>query len=533
MIRAVRLPLLLLSLLAGCGQVPGSLTSSALTLPLMGDDDKDTAAPAPALGDDVVVIAVIDSNINPYHWDYLAAKMPGDALPLEQDPATWLPGHPGASVFKSYEALPLTLDANNAEASTSNLHDKDLAEWSKIQYSEGNTNADVHYYWFPGTKIVGHIAFGGSGAIDTWAASSHGIGTSSVSAGNIHGTCPHCVIVYVHGTEEQANQWVSQQDWIDLQSNSFGHSLIGGPVRDLVYAQSDTDLQRRTVERGQSIFFSAGNGLANDFSAPQINLVSSEKGPDWIITVGAIEPASSGSFSGHGKPADVSSLGDQYPSAYGDADTTTNEGGFGGTSNATPVVAGIYGESLYRIRKAIGSKRVQKDGVIAEGSAGCGAANANCALADGKLTVHELREALFRAARYTEAGTVVGSSLVGEYLEIPGTSNVKELEFLSEGHGSYYGRFKGEDTYEEEIARVVGYAHGDWYEEQDADQRDWMVADSICRQGGWGEWAYGYSPLFSAPAPSPEWPVRTWMTEVCPSLLGGLVQAEKLAPPLL
>ena len=521
MLRPARHTLLPLVLLLGaCGQVPGALDKRA----------KADEVPAAAFGDDVVVIAVIDGGINPYHWDYLAATMPGSALPLDKDPATWLPGHPGAAGFKSYQALNLTLDAANPEASTSTLHDGDLAQWQKIVYSEGNTDADVNYYWFPGTKIIGHVAFGGSGPVDPWAASSHGIGTSSVSAGNIHGTCPNCVLVYVHGTVEQANEWVAKQDWIDLQSNSFGHSIVGGPVRDLVYAKSDTELQRQTTERGQSIFFSAGNGLANDFSVPQINLVSSEKGPDWIITVGAIEPSTSGSFSGHGKPADVSSLGDQYPSAAGSADTTTNTGGFGGTSNATPVVAGIYGEALYRIRKAIGSKRMQKDGVIAQGAAGCGAANPACALADGQLTVHELREALFRSARYTGTGTVVGSSLVGEYLEIPMSASVQELEFLSEGHGSYYGRFQGDETYEQEVARVVSYATGEWFEEQDPDQRDWMVADSLCRQGGWGEWAHGYAPLFPAPAPSPAWPVRTWLATVCPQVLGNLVTAEKLLP---
>ena len=522
MLRSARHTLLPIALLLGaCGQVPGNLDKRA----------KADEPATPVLADDVVVIAVIDSSINPYHWDYLAAKMPGSTLPLDKDPATWLPGHPGAAGFKSYQALNLTLDANNPETSTSDLHAGDLAEWQKITYSEGNTDADVNYYWMPGTKIIGHVAFGGAGPVDTWAASSHGVGTSSVSTGNIHGTCPSCVLVYVHGTVEQANEWVAKQDWIDLQTNSFGHSIVGGPVRDLVYAKSDTELQRQTVERGQSIFFSGGNGLANDFSVPHTNLVSSEKGPDWIITVGAISPEDGASYSGHGKPADLSSLGDGYPSAAGSADTTTSTGSFGGTSNATPVIAGLYGEALHRIRKAIGSKRMQRDGVIAEGKAGCGAANAACALADGKLTVHELREALFRSARYTGAGTTVGTSLVGLFVEIPLSASAAELEFLSEGHGSLMGRFAGDDNYEEELARITGYAAGDWFEEQNADQRDWMVADSLCRQGGWGEWDFGYAAQFEPPAPSPAWPLRTWFATACPGVLGALVTAEKAVLP--
>jgi hypothetical protein len=38
-------------------------------------------------GDDVTVIAVIDSGITPYHWDFLASKMPGASkLPLDSPP---------------------------------------------------------------------------------------------------------------------------------------------------------------------------------------------------------------------------------------------------------------------------------------------------------------------------------------------------------------------------------------------------------------------------------------------------------------
>jgi hypothetical protein len=509
-----------LALLAACGRIPG---------------DIDAKADAPGLKaiipDNAVVIAVVDGNINPYHWDYVGAKMPAHELPLDTDPGEWLPGHPGGAGFKSYQALRLSLDTEDPETTTADLHDEDINEWAQIQYSTGNTNADVNYYWFPGTKIIGHVAFGGSGSVDTYATTSHGVGTSSVSTGNIHGTCPSCLLVFVHGTVEQANEWVAKQDWIDLQTNSFGHSVVGGFVRDLIYAKSDTELQRQTVERGQSIFFSGGNGLINDFSVTHSNLFSSEKGPDWIITVGAISPDDGASFSGHGRPADISSLGDGYPSAASDQGTTTATGSFGGTSNAAPVIAGIYGEALVRLRQQLGSKRMQKDGVIAEGPAGCKAANPNCALADGKLTVHELREALFRSAQYTGTGVAVGTSLLGIYVTVPETENVAELEFLSEGHGSFMGKLLGKDNYEAEIQRVVGFADGSWFTEQDADQRDWMVADSLCRQGGWGSWDHGYAPLFAKPAPSPEWPVRTWLAEVCPSFLNAAVTAEKALLP--
>ena len=493
--------------------------------------------------DDAVVIAVIDSNINPYHWDYLAAKMPqagsADALPLDLDPATWLPGHPGAAAFKNYQPLNLTIDPTDPKADTAALATKDAAEWAKINYSEGTDNSDVSMYWIPNTKIIGHVAFSGAsigdplttailgsqtGPVNTFATDSHGIGTSSVSAGAIHGACPHCLIVYVHGTSEQANEWVAKQDWIDLQTNSWGLALA---YRDRAYAGSDTELQKTAVERGQQIFFSAGNGQENAFIVPNTTLQSSQEGPDWIVTVGATDSVDNSSPSGHGKPADISSVGDSYPSAYGNDGTASGEGTFSGTSNATPVIAGIYGEALYRLRKSwADSTRVQKDGVIATGPAGCKAANAACALADGKLTVHELREALYRSATYSDTGWNVGG--LGGITTIPFTESVPELEFLAEGHGNFRGRMDGAETYEAELARIVGFVDGSWFAEQDADQKDWMYAKSLCRQEVWGAWDHGqYNAAATAPSLDPTWPVRTWLMEACPFTIGALVAAEK------
>ncbi len=493
--------------------------------------------------DDVVVIAVIDSGINPYHWDYVGAYMPQhqnadptDDLPLDRDPAEWLPGHPGRAAFADYRPIRLTLDTEDPFRSTTELHAQDAAQWGLIRYSEGTRNDQVKMYWFPGTKIIGHVAFppgligdpvtsaalgSPSGTVDTWAAESHGIGTSSVSAGNIHGSCPNCLIVYVHGTSEQANEWVAQQDWIDLQTNSWGASFA---YRERAYAGSDTELQRQAVERGQQIFFSAGNGQANAFVAPNTTLMSSQEGPDWIVTVGAISPTDSSSYSGHGKPADIASIGSRYPSATGGGDMTTAQGNFSGTSNATPVVAGLYGEALYRLRRLLpGASRMQADGTIARGLMPCGAANPDCALADGALSVHELREALFRAAGYSD--TVWN---VGGLATLPATGNDAELEFMAEGHGSYRGRLDGDEAYLSEVDGIVGYVAGDWLEPVTQEQADWFAADSYCRQSVWGDWDYGYADIYDLPAADPDWPVRSFLTDLCPDLIGAAVEAERI-----
>lgn len=475
--------------------------------------------------DDVVVVAVVDSGFNPYHHDFQAALMPqaldADAsndLPLDKDPATWLRGHPGADAFASYNRLDLTTTHNDPGLVPNELHEKDAQQWAKVQTS---TPDAIHLSWIPGTKVVGAVTFGAG--TDGYASGSHGVGTSSVSVGNLFGTCPHCLLVFVDGLGEDANRWVESQDWIDLQTNSWGFSA-GVATRDRIYAHSDTDSQKAAVDRGQSIFFSAGNGVDGSFVATNPTLFSSQEGPDWITTVGAINP--DGSSPGSGKPADVASVGSDYPSAYG-ATNVTNGGGFGGTSNATPVTAGLYAEALHQLRQRMtGVSRLQQGGTIAVGDLPCGEANPDCALADGQLTVHELREALFRAAVYTEEGWDVG----GQTGPIPAT-NGPETTYLAEGHGSFWGRYLGDTEYESQVARIVGFADGSWHEEQDPDQAAWFVADSLCRQGGWGAWEHGYAQR-GLPVPDPDsaWPARTWFVEVCPTFLGAMVTVEKQLP---
>lgn len=495
----------------------------------LGNEGREPPGPGPTGSgiEDVVVVAVVDSGFNPYHHDFQAALMPqhlnddpGDDLPLDQDPSTWVPGYPAPSAFASFDRLNLTQTAGTRDAVPNELHEADAKEWEKVRQTTLDGVDQVHMRWVPGTKVIGAITFGSG---DGYASGSHGVGTSSVSVGNLYGTCPHCLLVFVDGLGEDANRWVEQQDWIDLQTNSWGFSS-GVATRDRIYAHSDTDSQRDAVDRGQSIFFSAGNGVDGAFVATNPTLFSSQEGPDWITTVGAINP--DGSSPGSGKPADVASVGSDYPSAYG-ATNVTNGAGFGGTSNATPVTAGLYAEALYQLRQRMaGASRLQKDGVISVGALGCADANPDCALADDQLTVHELREALLRAATYTEQGWDVG----GATGPIPATQG-PETTFLAEGHGSYWGLYQGEAGYLAQVARIVGFAAGDWHEEQNPDQAAWFVADSLCRQGGWGAWDHGYAQRdLPVPGRDPDWPARTWLAHECPTFLGAMVTVEKAMP---
>lgn len=494
-----------------------------------------TAAPDAARADDVTpsqaggdatVVAVIDSGFSPYHWDFLASMMPqaldGDPsndLPLDTPPDTWLSGFPApeSGEFASYEALQLTLEETAAQRRIETLSREDDDVWAGVEES---TRSAVHYHWLPGTKVIGAVTFGGrieggSGA--------HGHGSASVSVGNRFGSCPECLLVFIRynsaASGEAAIEWAMSQPWIDAITNSYGFSLVS---RDRFYSGSDTEAQRQASERGQTVFFSAGNGQANTFTAPNTTLFSSQEGPDWIVTVGAVSPRTGGSYSGHGKPADIAGVGANYPSSYRAATVGGEGAGFGGTSNATPTIAGTYARALDLARRDLpGPSRSQVSGVVAVTDPDavapftCGEERPDCELADGVLTAPELRTRLLHGAVHTSAGTTVS------LLDVGPAPPLGEDEFLSEGHGTYFARLNGEQAWLEEFERLLAPLQGRAQTVARPDgEREWMTVDSYCRQHLWGAWSGGYyvDGVTDLPGADPLWPVRSLWEAACPSL---------------
>jgi hypothetical protein len=489
---------------------------------------------------DATVVAVLDTATNPYHFDFRGSMMPqhkdadpGNDLPLDRPFTEWLPGAANAPLA-SLEPLNLTLP-DDPEEKGAGLASSD-GKLDKIQASEVGK---VHAYYIPGTKIIGAASFENTPNLYQ-GDSSHGVGTTSSSVGNLHGTCPECLLFFVNYGEtpeegEAAIDWVMQQPWIDAISNSYGYSIA---VRDRVYSGSNTEQQRAASERGQTVFFSAGNGNDGSFMAPNTTEFSSQEGPDWIVTVGAVSAPESGfydpivdtsdsdgqssSYTGAGKPADVAGVGEGYPTAYYSASIGgTGSSGFGGTSNATPQVAGLYARALYLARTALpGPSRTQAAGLVATGSPiVCGAARPDCELADGKLTAAELRTRLFHGAVHTGAGMGVYTQGAADN---PSAPPLGEDEFLNEGHGSYMGRVgKDRNEWLDEFKRIIGPLVGtEKALERPAGEQDWMIVDSYCRQKEWGSWTQGYylDGVTTLPGPDPAWPVRSYREQTC---LGG------------
>ena len=484
--------------------------------------------------DDVTVIAILDGGLNPYHWDFLGAKMPqaldkdaSNDLPLAEAPHTWLSGFPSPKAFKSYKPLKLTLEKKNGELPPEALHAKDLEKWSKAKPSVGK---EINYHWIPGTKVIGAIDFGSGELYGN--TSSHGVGTTSVAVGNLHGTCPECLLVFIDygntvASAEAAMEWATSQPWIDVVSNSYGH---GGAVPK-IYHGTTVEAQKKASIRGQTIVFSAGNGFENAYTVPNPTYMSSQKGPDWLITVGAVSAGSDNTYSdptrgsaehasytGAGKPVDVAGLGIDYPSAY-DANTISGTGtfGFSGTSNAAPTIAGTYARALYLARRDLqGPSRVQRNGVIARGPRfDCGQVRPDCELKDGVLTAAELRTRLLHGAVHTEAGFT-------SYGHGAHTPAVTEAEFMAEGHGTYFARESGDvKKWLQEFERVIGPIEGRAETlERPEGEREWFIVDSFCRQHLWGDWHLGYylADKTELPGADPAWPTRSSMEEGCPQM---------------
>ena len=429
----------------------------------------------------VTVVAVIDGSFSPYHYDFLGAQHPWN---LDSDPAndvdftqhasTFIPGIPAAT------PLPITLPAGPAD-NVDALRVGDAALWGTMQAS---TAAAPKPYWFPGTKVIAALKFT-NGAFQAGNAA-HGTASASVAAGNVHGSCPECLFVLLNGNADQAIAWASAQPWIDVITNSYG---AGGPVqggtlgvtRDNMYWDSPVDATRAASEDGQVIVFSAGNGFLNAFDVPMFTYWSSQKGPDWMVTVGAVAPNSKQTYSGAGKPVDISSIGSSYPASGGV--TANGTGTHGGTSNAAPVTAGYFAKAIQAAREALGDTTPgHANGVVASGApVPCGAAVPDCALGDGVLTRVELEDAVY--ANVLPSKTVLAADRVW-----PSTQHA----YYYQGHGVLNGRLGGDATWTAEWTRIAGHLRGDVAAyPRPPGEENWFVVDSKCRQHLWGAWSGG------------------------------------------
>jgi hypothetical protein len=416
----------------------------ALAVPLLAVSGASAQTPA---GD--AVVAFIDTGINPYH-----AVFRDDSLRGQQHPSTYLPGFPADA-----EALTLTLDAETyADAVTADCE----RVWRKVQPGK--------LYWFPGTKIVGAISFLAPHAVGCSPASAsaitgepfvldsngHGTMVASRAASTQYGACATCRIVSVQypgsvnlvgpgGSEDRpiaSIRWAAANaGWIDAQSNSWGPIVpLYDPTGAAGLLTSSAELVRAVEEVSQAhpAFWASGNGAA--FRAGVVGhptLLSPHLTPS-AISVGGHDSGFVNLWPGFPPHVVADSCADRAAKHTHLTESGDTVGG--GTSAATPYVAGGAAQVLVTARTILGDTRtgVRTGGVVAQGPAGLVPTGP---LADGTLTVTELKRlvmvtATTRPLAQAEDGPTCGAGPYGptpvRWADVPAAYP----EYINIGYGA-------------------------------------------------------------------------------------------------
>ncbi|MFP5220404.1 MAG: S8 family serine peptidase [Actinomycetes bacterium] len=373
-----------------------------------------------------VVVAFVDSGINPYAQDFRAPE-------YVHHPSTYVEGFPADAA-----ELALSLDVADDEGYAA-AREADDATWQGVKSNR--------LHWIPGTRIIGGLSLraGGTG-LGSWPErpllddNGHGTGVASVAAGRWYGSNPDALIVMVEGLGFAGVEWAAAQPWIDVVSNSWGPGL---PGRVDIPDRAATDATKAAVEAGKSILFSSGNGMRNTNSStvpfpagtdpcrckiPTHNLTptANGSGPSWHLTVGAVSPVNGQPHWWHGVPVDVASFGSKWRAAAADGVQLADNRDFGGTSCATPITAGVLSAVVQRAREALGdvTEGQEPDGVVAAGPARGG----DGPLADGALTRTEAERLLVTSAQPHEASP---EELTWDYAVEPTT----DAYWVQQGYG--------------------------------------------------------------------------------------------------
>jgi subtilisin family serine protease len=416
-----------------------------------------------------VVIAFVDSGINPYHQDFRAPE-------FMHHPSKYIEGYP-----KDAAALKPSLNVADSKGYEA-ARKTDDTMW---QLTEANK-----LYWIPGTRIIGGISKGAGSAVAPWTErrilddNGHGTGVSSVAAGRYFGSNPNALIVMVESLGDSSLEWATQQKWIDIVSNSWGN-LGNVPL-------GDQDLSKEATRRGQTVAFAAGNGATNTNSStvfppdgpvpdpckcktPDSNpsLTSPYGGPSWVLTVGAASPINGQAHWWHSIPVDVSSFGSKWraASAFGvRADVEEETRDFGGTSCATPITAGVLSSIIERARVELGDTvgGQRPDQAVATGPK---RGPAKGPLEDGTLTRLEAEELVQKTAFPVPADP---ETITWDYAVRPTTPTY----YVYQGYG-----IVTRDS--QSLAHKILMGKEQMPDRAEVDQ--WIAAIDVLRNGVWGE----------------------------------------------
>jgi hypothetical protein len=375
-----------------------------------GTGDAGTGTDEDAVDHDrpTTVIAHLDTGINPYHEAFRDDSDLADVHPSE-----YIDGYP-----EDAEALELTLDADSYEEALE--ADEDV--WANV--TEGQL------YWIPGTRIDGATTMGNGGAycpivglphdylagpladeatdevgsaggpnpvecpeerpiLDDFG---HGTMTASRAAGDGTSMCPDCRIVSVEGTGADSVRWAADAGWIDVQTNSW-IDLVPAPANQLA---GDTTQATQEAAQQMVTVFASGNGAGYLFGGAPTPTYTLSTGPPGVVLVGAHDNGQVATWSG--SPPHVVADGFRGLSATNDSMSEVGPIAFSCcTSSAAPYAAGAAAALVDHARDVLDdTSNGAADGVLAEGADDVVFEGP---LADGDLTLDELRTVLFHTAQ--------------------------------------------------------------------------------------------------------------------------------------
>lgn len=364
-----------------------------------------------------VVVAFVDTGINPYHQDFRAPE-------FIHHPSKFISAYPGSSA-----RFDLALEAADAKGYDAGRK-ADADEWAGLRQRE--------LVWFPGTRVIGGISLDTGGTVcetlvfvpvidepctDPYPDQaviddqSHGTGVASVAAGRYFGSNPNALIVMIEGLGHEGIAWAESQGWIDIVSNSWGTRA------NLPLSVGEEEASRSATRKGISVLFSSGNGATNTNSSrffPPLpvedpckcktpdsdqSVLDPAGGPSWQLSVGAASPINGQAHWWHSIPVDVSSFGSKWRAAgaFGitpkiDKDNVQTRD-FGGTSCATPITAGVLSTFIQRAREVFGDTTEGPEAKQAVAVASKGARlPSKGPLKDGVLTRLEAEEIVQKTA---------------------------------------------------------------------------------------------------------------------------------------
>ncbi len=250
-------------------------------------------------------------------------------------------------------------------------------------------------YAVRGTRL---LIYGTPGVSDVLTDTAHGTGVAGSVAGRRTGSAPDALVVMVPGDSAASYDWVARQRWIDVASTS-------------VYTIRTSDdcagaTARRVWSEGSVLFSSAGNtyDVAEPLVVPnglpetyQVGGVDAH-GRTWLPP----HPEEPEPFFAVGNVVRPYESGARYsfPAPAGDDDRAMQP--FGGTSGATPTVAGYAARLVVEARRLLHAPAGQRaGGPLARATPGTRVPTRG-PLADGDLTNAELVDVLHRTARPAE-----------------------------------------------------------------------------------------------------------------------------------